>query len=102
MASQYVIKANAEGKYDVFYAQLFSYQETEAMYRDLVSNGWEAEDARAEVSRVPRAFAQCNADPRGYSLALCSQFVATYIEPGDLIVLAEQGVGFIVQKKAVA
>lgn len=99
MPAKYVIKPNDAGRYDVLYAQLFSFQESEAVLRNLLANGWSQEDARSEVSRIPKAFERCNKDPGGYTMEACSEFIASYIQPGDLILVEDQGIGYVVQKR---
>ena len=95
MSSQYIVKRKKSGYCDVMYAQLFRSSELEARFNEMMANGWEESEARAEVTLVPKSFVQCNLDPEGYTPEFSWHFIASYIQPGDLIV---DGQAFIVNQ----
>lgn len=97
MPAQYVIRMKSTGYADVLYQQVYSQSEIEARFRDLLKNGWSEADARKEVQVTPKEFVRCNEDAEGYLPAFCRQFVASYVEPGDVIV--DDGMTFVVNRK---
>jgi hypothetical protein len=87
MPAEYVIQKNLNGKHSVTYRQLFSKDELEIRFTDLVRNGWPFDDARAEIDSVNTQRKFCNENPDGYGLAVCLEFVASYVAPGDVVVV---------------
>jgi hypothetical protein len=97
MAQQYVIKSNGKGGHDVFWRQVFTSHELHTQKMDLVRDGWDPDDAEAEVSALSSSmatvdmsfdeeqFIRCNEDPNGAPIKSCREFVLKHVKMGDVI-----------------
>jgi hypothetical protein len=84
----FIIRANAEGGYDVHGRDLLPKCEWAARLSDLLCSGWSEAEAFAELESMEKP-RQLNTKPQT-SLRLVREYVATYSEPGDWLVDNDQ------------
>jgi hypothetical protein len=99
MASQFVIRENPRGSFDVFVRDLVSHGEYRQRFEHLTRDcGFSPEVAAEELYHMVGRFIKSNEDDA--ELPMCVDFVFSHLDPGDFVV--DRGVWFVVNRPASA
>lgn len=96
MPSQYVVKRNATGGYDLWMRDLITHEEYRARYSHMVREcGFSEDEAAHELFLMVGQFIKKTISKTA-TLDMCQKYIFDTIDPGDIIFI--EGLPMVVQK----